>query len=360
MRKAHTNCIMFDGYKPCRLHKEQGILCETCREYKPIETRILLLKTAAAGEVIRSTPLLRKIKSLYPQAEITWLTEFPELIPRSYVQRVLKYNWKNALAITEEQFDLLLSLDKDYPVCSLANKIASGSKKGFLLDKNGKIIPADKDAGRKWQTGIFDDLMRANNRHYVEEIFEVCGWQWSGEKYILEDYIIPKLSFNRAIGTPLIGLNTGAGSIWPTRIWTSGGWRTLIEKLMQNGYSVLLLGGPDEHDKNIRLSAETGAFYEGVMNLKEFIGLVSHCDLVVTAVTMALHIAIALEKKIVLLNNIFNKAEFHLYGLGKIIEPDVPCKACYKQNFDAGCVVSDCTKLISPTTIFEQIEALIG
>ncbi len=59
--------------------------------------------------------------------------------------------------------------------------------------------------------------------------------------------------------------------------------------------------------------------------MKTFINLVSNMDLVVTAVTMAMHITLGLEKKIVLFNNIFNKNEFELYGLGEIIEPENKC-----------------------------------
>ena len=45
---------------------------------------------------------------------------------------------------------------------------------------------------------------------------------------------------------------------------------------------------------------------------------------------MGMHITIGLNKKIVLLNNIFNRHEFELYGLGKIVEPDKECK-CFFQ-----------------------------
>ena len=59
------------------------------------------------------------------------------------------------------------------------------------------------------------------------------------------------------------------------------------------------------------------------------------CDTIISGVTMAFHIAVALEKKIVLINNIFNKYEFgDLYGLGEIVEPDKPC-ICY---FRGACI----------------------
>lgn len=359
-RAPYTNCIFFDGYKPCKNHKLHGCICEECREYSPENFRVLILKIGAAGEVIRITPILHKLKASYPGADITWLTDFSDFIPESLVNRVLHYDWKNVHMLLEEEFDLLLSLDKEHHVCAFANKIKATQKKGFLLNKTGKIIPADKDAEEKWLTGIFDDLMKENKKHYVEEIFEICGWKWAGEKYIIEGYVIPEINFQRDKDTPLLGLNTGAGKIWPTRIWPEKSWALLISKLIKQNYRVLLLGGPDEHEKNIRLAKETGAYYEGIKSYKEFIGLVYLCDLVVTTVTMALHIAIGLAKKVVLLNNIFNRNEFYLYDLGSILEPDLPCKACYKRTFDSKCIVPNCMDLISPDAVIAEIKSLLS
>jgi heptosyltransferase-2 len=356
-RLTHTDCIHFNGYKPCRLHKIEGAICENCREYAAVGFRVLILKIGAAGEVIRNTPLLHKIKSLYADksVEITWITDFPDFVPRSLVKRVLKYDWKNVQMLLEEEFDLLLSLDKEHNVCALANKVNAHIKKGFLLDKKGRIIPADRDAERKWLTGVFDDMMKSNTKHYVEELFEICGWEWKGEKYILEGYRVPSVKRLTHGGEPVMGLNTGAGNVWPTRIWPERSWAELISRLLKSNLRVLLLGGPEEHDKNMRLAKETGAYYEGLKSYKEFVGLMSYCDVVVTAVTMALHIAIGLEKRIVLLNNIFNKHEFFLYGLGPIVEPDVTCMACYKQAYDARCPVPDCMELISVDMVYDKI-----
>ena len=356
-RITHNNCVHFNGYKPCLSHKVKGNTCKGCVDFSPVGFRVLILKIGAAGEVIRNTPLLHRIRSLYAHknVEITWITDFQDFVPHSLVKRVLKYEWKNVQMLLEEEFDLLLSLDKEHNVCALANKIRAKVKKGFLLDKRGRIVPADNDAHRKWLTGVFDDLMKSNTKHYVEELFDICGWEWKGEKYILEGAITQSLPHLKNGHTPLIGLNTGAGNVWPTRICPERFWAALISRLQKSNLRVLLLGGPEEHDKNMRLSNETGAHYEGLKSYKEFVGLMSYCDVIVTAVTMALHIAIGLEKNIVLLNNIFNKHEFFLYDLGAIVEPDVPCKACYKQAYDSRCPVPDCMELISVDTTYDRI-----
>jgi len=56
------------------------------------------------------------------------------------------------------------------------------------------------------------------------------------------------------------------------------------------------------------------------------------------------------KKKIILLNNIFNKKEFELYNLGEIIEPNVHCKGCYKQTCE-----EECMSKISPDYVYKRI-----
>jgi heptosyltransferase-2 len=100
----------------------------------------------------------------------------------------------------------------------------------------------------------------------------------------------------------------------------------------------LLLGGEQEHAKNLRIAKRSGARYFGHFPLGQFIGLVNRCDLVVTSVTMALHIAVGLRKKVVLFNNIFNAREFELYGLGEILEPEFACDCYYSPTCPNNCM----------------------
>ena len=350
----HDDCLHFNGYKPCRPHKETGVHCDGCPSYRRADLRILVLKVGLAGEVLRCTPLLRRIRALHPLAEITWVTSFPDFVPTSHVDRVLKHSWETSLRLLAEDFDLLLSLDKDFEVCALAGRISAREKRGFGLNRSGRIVPLDARAEAKWATGVLDDRMKANTKHYVREMFELCGWEWQDEKYILEGF--PR-NFAKPAGAPLIGLNTGASDVWRTRLWPDAHWAALIRAIQAKGWHPLLLGGPAEDGRNRALAAGTGARYEGVRPPKEFFGLVETTDVVVTAVTMAMHVAIALGKPVVLFNNIFNGHEFHLYGRGVRLEPGLPCQACYKPRFDDRCPVKDCMELIAPERVVDAVEA---
>ncbi len=328
-----TDCRFFRGDVPCKPHKRFGVHCmdeagKVCPHYDPTNKNILIIKLGAIGDVIRTTPLLHKLKATHPSAKIWWLTLTPEILP-SIVDEPLGFSLKNIVSLRSLHFDLLYNLDKDREACALAEQISATTKKGFRL-KDGLISPIDAAAETKYLTGVFDDLSQANTRSYPQEIFEICGFSFGGERYILDRPEKPTTAWKVNKRKRVVGLNTGCGGRWTSRLWDDKNWISLARTLKKKGYEVVLLGGEQEHLKNKKLASATKAKYFGHFPLQQFINLMDQCDLVVTGVTMAMHITIGLGKKIVLLNNIFNKHEFELYGLGTIVEPDKPCR-CYYQ-----------------------------
>ncbi len=332
-----TDCRHYRSFIPCKPHKLTGVHCADCDYYDPMRERFLIIKLGALGDVLRTTPLLRKIKSLHPQAEIWWLTHTPEFLPDE-VDRKLKFDISSLVQIEETEFDYLFSLDKDYEAAALANRVKSRLKRGFIL-RDGKTYPADDLAYQKYSTGLFDDISKKNTKNYLEEIFEICGFSFNGERYLLSNFDSDGYEWSRLVGMPrpIIGLNTGCGGRWTSRLWSEDSWAGVARKLISEGHGVLLLGGEQEDARNKNIAAKSGAKYLGFFQLRQFINLVEQVDLVVTGVTMGMHIAVGLNKKIVLLNNIFNGNEFELYGLGKIVEPDKECK-CF---FQPECVNKD-------------------
>lgn len=258
------------------------------------------------------------------------------------------------MTLMGQKFNLVINLDKSLPEANLIKMVVADEVWGFVADESGKILPANVHSQNKWVTGLDDVKMAENTKHFVEELFEICGWSFENEKYCIQEPQKTDYNLKRS-GRKVIGLNTGCGERWVTRLWPTGHFEELSRLLKKQGYTVVLLGGPTEDAKNKMISKNTGAKYLGVKPLPEFVDLVSQCDVILTSVTMALHIALALEKRVVLLNNIFPKNEFHMYGLGQILEPDISCKACYKNTFDSKCHQYDCMGLVTPQAAFEQI-----
>lgn len=352
-----TECRWFRGDVPCKPHKLHGVHCvapdgSSCAHYERQTENILIIKLGALGDVIRTTPLLHRLRAEYPSARIWWVTLSPEIIPR-VVDVVLPLNAEHFPFLQATHFDIIFNLDKDREACGLMASLSADKKKGYTL-VNGKPSPIDDDAVHKFMTGVFDDLNKANTKSYPEEIFEICGFQFNGERYIL-DLDETGISWKLPRKKKIVGLNTGCGGRWTSRLWAEKNWVALAKQLKNAGYVPLLLGGEQEHDKNTRIARKSGATYLGHFPLKQFISLVNQCDLVVTAVTMAMHITIGLNKKIVLFNNIFNRHEFELYGLGKILEPEFDCP-CY---FAPVCP-NDCMQYIYVDRVFSTVKQLLA
>jgi lipopolysaccharide heptosyltransferase III len=349
------DCRHFRGDLPCLPHKQYGVHCvdeqrRNCRYYERIDQRILIIKLGAIGDVIRTTPLLRRLKDEYKKAEIWWLTLTPEVLP-GLVDVPMAFTVQNVLILQSVHFDMVLSLDKDREACALATAISADVKKGYILF-NGKCTPTNKAAEHKYMTGLFDDISQKNRKSYQQEIFEIAGYKFGGEEYIMPS--IPEYRWELPKNRIIFGLNTGCGGRWTSRLWPDEYWIELAKGLRRKQYLPLLLGGEQEHRKNLKIARQSRALYLGHFPMKQFMSLMDRCELIVTAVTMGMHIAIGLQKKLVLFNNIFNKYEFELYGRGKILEPDIACDCYYSPTCP-----NECMRSLSVDAVFDACEKLL-
>ncbi len=358
--EVKQDCKHFRGNIPCKPNKAFGAVCNNCEHYSPISKRILIIKLGALGDVIRTTPLIVKYKELYPNCHITWLTESPDVLPSDEIDVILKPEMFSLLLIENGRFDIAINLDKELEACLLLSRMNAAEKFGYIYD-NGEIVPATPAAEHKIMTGLFDELSKQNTKSYPEEIFEICHQQFNYEPYLirrnkeLAQQWKEKLQ-ELAQGKKVVGLNTGCGPRWNTRLWPAENWEALATDLRNSGLFPVFLGGSLENDKNTKMAENTGVYYPGHYSLEEFIALSDGCDVIITQVSMMLHIATALQKEIVLMNNIFNRHEFELYGRGEIIEPSTGCVCYYGNSCQKG---NSCMHDITPQEISDAVKRRI-
>ncbi len=353
------DCLHFKGYMPCTPNKTHDYTCKDCPAYQPISKKILIIKLGAIGDVIRTTPLIEKYNKLYPNCHFTWATLFPDVLPKTPIHTILKLDAVSIFTIEHEQFDIAINLDKDKEACMLLAKVDAPEKYGFTW-KNNHIDVATPQATHKLMTGLFDGLSKVNTKSYLEEIFEICHLEFDYEEYLIRTNqgLVEKwqnILAKKSEGKPIIGLNTGCGARWKTRLWPQENWVRFIETLQSKGYFCMVLGGKQEDELNQYYATQTGAYYPGHFSLEEFISLSDGCDIIVTQVSMMMHIAMALKKQLILFNNIFNKHEFEMYGRGFIIEPSSGCD-CYYGNTCSR--EKSCMYDIKVECVVEKVEAL--
>lgn len=353
------DCRYFRTGIPCLPNKQSGEICSTCTQYDPVKTRVLIIKLGALGDVIRTTPLIERFKKEYKHVHFTWLTHSPDVLPKAEIDVIYKWDFTSVYTIEHAKFDIAINLDKDVEACMLLKNVSADKKFGYIWEDN-HIAPATPNAKHKLLTGFFDQLSQANTKSYLEEIFEICHFDFQKEEYLinLNQNLADawKANFQSlAKGKKIIGLNTGCGPRWNTRLWSEESWQQLAKELRNLGYFPIFLGGELEHEKNARMAEQTQSHYPGHFSLEEFMAITNACDVIVTQVSMMMHIATALKKKMVLCNTIFNKHEFELYNRGVIVGPPSPCQ-CY---FGNTCVKGvSCMHDIKPSDFIQAIQQL--
>ncbi len=344
VKALRTDCFHYRGDRPCGPHTRSGARC-TCSELITVRTRGVIIKLGAAGDVLRTTPLLRAIDPFAKGVHVLWVTDHPELLPADVCEPI-KFEATTLARLMASKWDFCWNLDKDIRACAIAAQVSAEERAGYTL-VNGVPYPVDKRAWHKFATGLDNLYSKANRLNYVQEIFDIVGLSFEGEEYWLRSPTEDSFRAAESIlpGEGWVGLNTGAGSRWPTRIWPEAHWVSLIEILKNNRLRPVIFGGPDEEQMNQRLASRTGCLWPGVQTLDIFYAMIHRCRCLVTSVTQAMHLAIGAKTPLVLFNNIFNPSEFELYGRGEILAPGKSCD-CY---YDAICRTGrDCIKEITP------------
>jgi heptosyltransferase-2 len=356
-REIAFDCKFFLGDRPCVWHKQTGVLCR-CDRYEPVGERLLIIKLDAMGDVLRSTALLPALAEAHPRAAITWITReesVPLLQRNPYVTEVLKYGHEALLHLRTRVFDRVINLDASKTSAALATAARSSRKDGFVLAEQGYVQPTNEPARRWLEAGIFDDIKRQGTETYQSRMAEILGLAGCRHRYVFElgdDEHARARACLDSLGLdskrPVIGLNTGAGGRWPLKQWREDGYVELMARLARReDVQFLLLGGPGERERHERLKAASSVplFDSGCDNpVRHFAAIVSHCDVVITGDTLAMHLSLALGKRTVVLFGPTSAAEIDLYGLGEKVVPKMTCLSCYKTSCD---FVPNCMDLIS-------------
>jgi len=362
------DCRHFLGHKPCTFRRD----CDGCPHYAPFGKRILIIKLAAMGDVLRTTPLLRGLRTRNPVCHITWLTE-PNVVPMlrgvPEIDRLLPYTPESVLQMEMETFDEVYCFDKELKASALAMKIRAGRKVGFGMSPLGSVICLNKESEYTYQLGINDPLkFRVNTKTYPELVFECAGIAYTEP----HAYILPDLSEEikeartRLLGSGVrpgdlkVGFNTGAGDVFATKKWTEEGYMELADRLAQEtGAKILLLGGPGEVERNQRIAAATQHPVVNTGNdnpIRKFAGIVGNCDLMVTGDTLAMHIAIGLNVPVVVILGPTCHQEIELYGRGAKVISDFECSPCYLSVCPKQ---ATCMDAISADSVFESVAQLL-
>ena len=178
--------------------------------------RLLIVKTGAAGDVLRTTVLIH----FFPGWEIDWLVapENKELLCNGRIDNIL--DRLDSLRATRA-YDLVLSLEDDESyIREVLSRIRFERVFGSYVDGKGKLIYSEDSA--PWfdlslisKFGIEEANRRKleNRQSYQDIIVQSLGYSFSDEPYIMPQGLPPSILEGD------IAIVTKAGQRWPIKNW---------------------------------------------------------------------------------------------------------------------------------------------
>lgn len=338
--------------------------------------RILIVRTDRIGDVVLSTPVIRQMRKLLPDAYISFMVRTgnkdlvannPDLnevieLDRGGKEKGLWGIFKFSRALKKKKFDLAIALHPTNRVhmllffAGIPVRIGYDRKMGYLLCQK---IPHKKHQGRTHEVDYNLDLLRQAG-------FDISGADRSpyiatanDEKALIE-------SFFKKYGIKNSPIAVHVGASCRSKRWDTASFAAVCDSLaLEYKTDIVLLGG----DETTRLSRSVVELAKadvidltGALRLGEVAEFLSRCRVFISNDSGPVHIATAVGTPCVV---IFGRNDPGLsperWGpvgeQNKILHKDVGCKVCLAHNCEKEFA---CLKAISPIEVTSAVRDLIG
>ena len=370
-------CKNFSGYKPCKPY--YNCLEKGCAEEKEkaMGTKILIISLDALGNVLDNTPVLHAIKRKFPVSTIHWMT-MPNaekiLFNNKFIDKLFLWDDESRMIARNIEYDIVMNADKSLYACAFANEVKAKKKLGFLLNGDGKIVPANETAMYSYILGIDDQKkFRENTKTGVEIIHDVFELKYERDRYVFElteeeqEHIAKyKKSIKYDFKKVYVGFNTGCSELFPNKKMTVAQHVYLIKHILKNkNITVMLLGGREDTQRNKEIFKSLSKTQQKrIINTPSTEGIrrgacyMSIPDIVISGDSFGMHLAIALQKYIIAWFGLSCHAEIELYDYGvKLWPAELECSPCWKRvcPYNLECIDAiDLKKIIETVNNFKK------
>jgi heptosyltransferase-2 len=335
------------------------------RRYKtPPVAEILILKTGALGDVLRTTSILPGIAERHAGARVTWLTapgavDLIRLHPRiarvATIDAGSRADCERARAeLTAESWQWVISLDDEEPLCRLASSLRTERLSGAYLAADGRRVYTP-DSAPWFDMGLLSihgkaaaDRMKVENRRsHAEILASMLGLPMGKPALALAPEhraFAERFAARHRLREcgAVIGLNTGAGGRWVSKalpVERTVALALELDRRLAARATFVLFGGAEERERNDRiargLDGRVRLADAGTDNaLLDFAALVGCCDLLITSDSLAMHVGLALDVRTVAFFAPTSAAEIEMYGLGEKVASTAADACSYRRDAD--------------------------
>ncbi|MGL5982348.1 MAG: glycosyltransferase family 9 protein [Cetobacterium sp.] len=232
--------------------------------------KILIIHTAFIGDIVLSTPLLKRIKEIYPDSKITYVTTpvgASILRNNQHLNEIIEYDKRGSHSgvkgliglgrrLRYENFNIVLTPHR-YLRSSILSWLTRSPKRIGYSNASGAFLFTDKIKYAKEKHEVeklisfFEDSEKDIRKNYPIELYQSQKDIEKIEKIWID---------NNLIGKEVVAV--APGSKWFTKKWPLEYFNNVIDLLMENGRKVVVIGGKDELFLNIHIP-------KGVVDLRD-------------------------------------------------------------------------------------------
>jgi heptosyltransferase-2 len=297
-----------------------------------MKRQILIIKTGATGDVVRTSVLLY----VFENDEVTWVTAeknkcvLPDRFP-ALRQVIAIEDVSSCKLLNDKVFDWILSLDDDMESVKFASSLFYKKLTGAFYNKERQKMEYTADSAAWFDLSLISrydketaDKMKYEAVKSVQSyLYEMVGRTFAGQEYLIPEEIIASPN------PKLVGIEDRAGARWPTKLWN--GYEELAQKLEEKGYEV--------------------NFFKERADMRDFMRDIAACSLIITGDTLTMHFALALKIPTVAIFTCTTPHEIYDYGrMEKVISPFL-WEAFYKTTY-----ISEAVESITQEMVWDAIE----
>jgi len=285
---------------------------------------VLIIKLGATGDVVRTTPLMRRFNG-----NITWVTAATNTVLLENLQdNVRPFSWEERERALDRHYDLAINLEDTLDVAQYLKTVKCGEIFGAYADSDNSLRYTE-DARRWFDLSLIssygrkeaDRLKFLNRQSYQEMIFNGLGLRFVGEQYLLPEPIETELTGDVAIAAE-------AGTVWPMKKWAYYG--DLKKRLEDEGLTVNLL--PKRP------------------SLLQHLSDVQNHRCLVSGDSLPMHFALGARARCVTLFTCTSPWEIYEYGVQKKIVSPLLAEFFYERGYDERAVTA-----ISVDEVFQAV-----
>jgi lipopolysaccharide heptosyltransferase I len=328
-------------------------------------SNIAIIRLSSLGDIVHTAPAFQQLRKKFPEARISWIVEplgakllenfsgIDEIIVLDLKTGTLGERLKNLrrfLGKYRGAFDLVVDfqgLIKSAVLAFLLRGVTLGFHKKNLREPMSRLF-------YKKQAEIFDESRHViyKNLHLLSDLHVGNGRLAYPVKPVELGVVLRSFMEEHNLeANQFLLLNVGGG--WESKTLSTGQYVDVVNRLKDRYKLALLWGNQKEKQIAEDVSRQTGVPMAPFLSFKELIAFVRSAAILITADTLALHVA-----------DMVNTPSVGYFGPtlpsrnGSLLEESVavwnqlPCSNCYKKKCDK----ADCLQSIN----LDKISTSVG